>query len=63
MCDQDVMKRMVLEAENLLERLEEDTDCNLRWIDEKDSLVETMEEAREILWPKAKEEVPNDTTG
>lgn len=46
------MKRMVLEVENLIERLEEDEDSNLRWEDEKDTLLETMEEVREILWPE-----------
>lgn len=55
MYNKDVMKRMVLESENLLERLEEDTDCNIRWIAEKDSLIETLEEAREELWPKTGE--------
>jgi hypothetical protein len=45
------MKRVVLETENLIERLEEDTDSNLRWMDEKDSLIESLDEAREILWP------------
>lgn len=47
----DTMKRLVLEAENLIERLEEDIDCDLRWEDEKDALLETMEEARKLLWP------------
>jgi len=48
----DVFKQLVLEAENLLDRVEEDTDCNIRWVCEKDTLVETIKEARELLWPK-----------
>lgn len=48
------MKRVVLEAENLLDRLEEDTDSNLRWIDEKTSLEENLREARAMLWPTEK---------
>ena len=51
---EDTMKRLVLEAENLVERLEEDTDCDLRWEDEKNTLLETMEEARKLLWPSQK---------
>jgi hypothetical protein len=47
----DTMKRVVLEAENLIERLEEDKDSNLRWIVEKDSLLESLQEARDLLWP------------
>jgi hypothetical protein len=47
----DAMKRVVLESENLLDRLEEDTDSNLRWIDEKNSLEENIREARALLWP------------
>jgi hypothetical protein len=56
------MKRVVLEAENLLERLEEDTDSNLRWIDEKDSLVETIAEARRLLWTPEIEDVEDEET-
>lgn len=53
----DAMKRVVLESENLLDRLEEDTDSNLRWIDEKNSLEENIREARALLWPpKLREE-------
>ena len=52
----NVMKRLVLESENLIERLEEDTDSDLRWGDEKISLVETINEAREALWGVPAEE-------
>lgn len=52
----NVMKRLVLESENLIERLEEDTDSDLRWGDEKISLVETINEAKEVLWGVPAEE-------
>lgn len=56
------MKRVILEAENLLELLEEDSDCNLRWIDEKTSLEETIEEAKQLLWPRVEnDDLPEET--
>lgn len=51
----DTFKRLTLEAENLLERVEEDEHSKIAWICEKESLEETIQEARDIFWPKEKD--------
>lgn len=53
----DVFKQLVLEAENLLDRVEEDTNCNIRWICEKETLVDTIKKARRLLWPKKEQQL------
>jgi hypothetical protein len=53
MCENmDALRRLVLEAENILELIETDEDCNLRWVVEKETMEETLAEARRVLWPK-----------
>lgn len=54
--DLDVFKRLLLEAENLLERVEEDEHSNIAWICERETLAEAVQEAREIFWPKGEDD-------
>ena len=49
---QSVAARLLLESENLLERLKEDPTCKIKWACEVESLRDTAKEARKILWPK-----------
>ncbi len=51
----DVFKRLLLESENLIERLEEDQKTKRKWKVEFESLLDTIKEARGILWPKGEE--------
>lgn len=48
----DVFARLLLEAENLLERLDKDPLSKRRWIAEFKELESTIEEARSIIWAK-----------
>ena len=48
----DVFARLLLEAENLLERLDKDPLSKRRWIAEFQELASTIEEARDIIWAK-----------
>jgi hypothetical protein len=47
----DILKRMTLEAESLIDCIERDPGTNMRWMgSEYESLKEGIEEAREVLW-------------
>lgn len=48
----DVFARLLLEAENLLNRLDEDPSAKRRWVVEFQELVSTIEEARSVIWSK-----------
>lgn len=48
----DVFARLLLESENLLERLDKDPLSKRRWIVEFQELASTIEEARDKIWTK-----------
>lgn len=53
----DVFARLLLEAENLLERLDKDPLSKRRWIVESQELMSTIEEARSIIWAKERKPI------
>ncbi len=47
----DLMKRMVLETESLIDCIERDPDSNLMWMGDEKALLElSIKEVKKILW-------------
>ena len=48
--DMSALRRLYAEASNLLCLLSEDTEANIRWGCERESIEETLEEVKKVLW-------------